>query len=122
LQSQCSSQERLHQLPNMPTSDELHMFSKHFSSNDSTHSAEEDNIICRKAHFNRPRSRSLRLHFIKLDLCEHNFFKHYTCCSSPSRSPIFDNDIVMMNVLYKERFPKVKFIFKIINLILVYLN
>lgn len=63
LQSQCSSQERLHQLPNMPTSDELHMFSKHFSSNDSTHSAEEDNIIYRKSHFNRPRSRSLRLMF-----------------------------------------------------------
>ncbi|XP_025207855.1 microtubule-associated serine/threonine-protein kinase 3 isoform X2 [Melanaphis sacchari] len=82
--SQCSSQERLHQLPNMPTSDELHMFSKHFSSNDSTHSAEEDNIIYRKSRFNRPRSRSL----------------------SPSRSPVIDNDIVMMNVLYKDRFPK----------------
>lgn len=82
--SQCSSQERLHQLPNMPTSDELHMFSKHFSSNDSTHSAEEDNIIYRKPRFNRPRSRSL----------------------SPSRSPVLDNDIVMMNVLYKDRFPK----------------
>ncbi|XP_022176732.1 microtubule-associated serine/threonine-protein kinase 3 isoform X2 [Myzus persicae] len=82
--SQCSSQERLHQLPNMPTSDELHMFSKHFSSNDSTHSAEEDNIIYRKPRFNRPRSRSL----------------------SPSRSPVIDNDIVMMNVLYKDRFPK----------------
>lgn len=63
LQSQCSSQERLHQLPNMPTSDELHMFSRHFSSNDSTHSAEEDNIIYRKPRFNRPRSRSLRLLF-----------------------------------------------------------
>lgn len=63
LQSQCSSQERLHQLPNMPTSDELHMFSRHFSSNDSTHSAEEDNIIYRKPRFNRPRSRSLRLMF-----------------------------------------------------------
>ncbi|XP_025421733.1 microtubule-associated serine/threonine-protein kinase 3 isoform X2 [Sipha flava] len=82
--SQCSSQERLHQLPNMPTSDELHMFSKHFSSNDSTHSAEEDNIIYRKSRFNRPRSRSL----------------------SPSRSPVLDNDIIMMNVLYKDRFPK----------------
>lgn len=68
LQSQCSSQERLHQLPNMPTSDELHMFSKHFSSNDSTHSAEEDNIIYRKHRFSRPRSRSLRLMFSELNL------------------------------------------------------
>jgi len=73
-QSQCSSQERLHQLPNMPTSDELHMFSKHFSSNDSTHSAEEDNIIYRKPRFNRPRSRSLRLIIGLLNLCE---FKHF---------------------------------------------
>lgn len=27
-------------------------------------------------------------------------------CSSPSRSPIIDNEISMMNTLYKERFPK----------------
>lgn len=27
-------------------------------------------------------------------------------CSSPSRSPVIDNEICMMNVLYKERFPK----------------
>lgn len=29
--------------------------------------------------------------------------------SSPSRSPVLDSEIVMMNTLYKERFPKVKF-------------
>ncbi|XP_017475015.1 PREDICTED: microtubule-associated serine/threonine-protein kinase 2 isoform X2 [Rhagoletis zephyria] len=39
----------------------------------------------RMSPFHRPRSRSL---------------------SSPSRSPIVDNEIAMMNTLYKERFPK----------------
>lgn len=28
-------------------------------------------------------------------------------CSSPIRSPVIDNEIIMMNTLYKERFPKV---------------
>lgn len=41
----------------------------------------------RRSPLHRPRSRSL---------------------SSPSRSPILDSEIVMMNTLYKERFPKVR--------------
>ncbi|CAH1122067.1 unnamed protein product [Ceutorhynchus assimilis] len=87
--SKCSSQERLHQLPHIPTSEDIQMLTHHFSSNESNPSlpgiSYDDTAITHKSPLHRPRSRSL---------------------SSPSKSPVIDNEICMMNVLYKDRFPK----------------
>ncbi|XP_046634794.1 microtubule-associated serine/threonine-protein kinase 3-like isoform X5 [Daphnia pulicaria] len=86
--SQCSSQERLNHLPTVPTAEEMRILSRHFSSNESNPVIEEtDGAAAAGRHSPRmrPRSRSL---------------------SSPIRSPVVDSEVVMMNMLYKERFPK----------------
>jgi microtubule-associated serine/threonine kinase len=64
MSSKCSSQERLHQLPHMPTSDDMRILTHHFSSNESNPSLPgvtyEENPISHRSPLHRPRSRSLR--------------------------------------------------------------
>ena len=78
LQSQCSSQERLHQLPYQPTADELQLLHKHFSSNDSNPGLEEEaqTAAGRRSPQMRPRSRSLR--YTKYDINAELIFINYS--------------------------------------------
>ncbi|XP_055591772.1 microtubule-associated serine/threonine-protein kinase 1-like [Uranotaenia lowii] len=159
ISSQCSSQEKLHQFPPVPTNDDLHMLSLHFSSNDSNPGLEGRNVYHHHHHhpfyhqlhqhhshahsgssgFNPPVSP----HAIHLQHSTHqplslqsqpthcnspHSMKSGSSCkdelnnvcgcrspihrprsrslSSPSHSPITDNEISLMNTFYKERFPK----------------
>lgn len=146
-QSQCSSQERLHQLPNQPTNDELRILSHHFSGANSNQVGQTEALL-HGEHGHVPAA----LHQSKLlkhqlghtqTTIPHHHAQSSTdvasmssgnngsdtptslkefentgrnspiqrrprsrSLSSPTRSPLADNEIAMMNILYKERFPK----------------
>lgn len=95
-------------MPHAPTSDEMRLLTHHFSSNESNASLPsvnmDENSVGHRSPLHRPRSRSLRYFNFSFYCFKHNITQNFN--SSPSRSPVLDNEICMMNILYKERFPK----------------
>lgn len=144
-QSQCSSQERLHQFPHAPTNDELRLLNNRFSGNETTN---RNHQVLQKQQ-SHPLTQNTT-NASPLNLQQQNFRKSFQSqnssfqkvypssstpplnssdasnegnthlerqrpmvfrprsrsLSSPSRSPIADNNLAAMNHLFKERFPK----------------
>ncbi|XP_071952251.1 microtubule-associated serine/threonine-protein kinase 3-like isoform X3 [Antedon mediterranea] len=99
--SSCSSQERLNQLPSQPTMDDLNLLFEHFGSQPEPVPEEDEGRM-------RPRSRSLS-NLPSFNSLRWHHHAHALYNASPSSSSIcLDSEVLLMNSLYKDRFPKAK--------------
>ncbi|XP_033107299.1 microtubule-associated serine/threonine-protein kinase 4-like isoform X2 [Anneissia japonica] len=99
--SSCSSQERLNQLPSQPTMDDLNLLFEHFGSQPEPVPEEDEGKI-------RPRSRSLSNLPSFSSLRWHHHAQALYNASPSSSSMCLDSEVLLMNSLYKDRFPKAK--------------
>jgi microtubule-associated serine/threonine kinase len=121
LSSQCSSQERLHIFPHIPNEIELKILSRHFQADEIATSSEGSSVVLQSNNSSTPpllnpnhSTPSGSLHKShEIGKISGGYFRspcrrpRSRSLSSPgSRSPVIDNEIALMNTMYKERFPK----------------